>query len=75
MKKLTISALAAVLATLSFAPVASATDYGDDGWNGHRNERVIIKKRHYNYSHCYYKRVKYYDDYGYLRYKRVKYCD
>jgi hypothetical protein len=67
MKNVLVSAFVALVAFTSMAPIANAGSYyGDDdyGYTSHY-------KKH---SHCYWKKVVWYDDYGYAHYKRVKIC-
>lgn len=68
MKNLAISAFIAVVAFTSAAPVANAGSYYGD-------EDSSYSYRYKKHRHCYWKKVRWYDDYGYIHYKRVKVCE
>ena len=68
MKNLIVSAFTALVAIMSVAPSASAGSY-----YGYEHSGYTYKYK--KYRHCYWKKVKWYDDYGYIHYKRIKVCD
>lgn len=69
MKNLVISTAVALLSLSAVAPVASAGSYYDDGYSGYEQP-----DEYREYRHCWWKKVKWYDDYGYVHWKRVKRC-
>ena len=68
MKNLIVSTFVALVAVTSLAPSANAGSY-----YGHEHSGYTYKYK--KYRHCYWKKVKWYDDYGYVYYKRIKVCD
>jgi hypothetical protein len=71
MKTLALSAMVAFVTLASVVPVAQAGSYYSDDDNSGYEQSYRYK----TYRHCWWKKVKWYDDYGYTHYKRVKVCE
>ena len=77
MKKFAITALTAIVATVSLSTVAEAgwrwRHHGHRWHNGYWGPVVVVRPAYYN-DYCFVKKVRRYDDWGNLYIKRVRVC-